>query len=84
MDSIYFVQDLKAGYYGPPFVAVDDVSAIRLFDRIALQSGSDVANNPEDFVLVNAYSYDSTTCNFVERNMRVRGMLRLPHGGACF
>lgn len=71
MDSIYFVHDLKAGYYGTPFIAADNVSAIRLFDRLALRSGSDVADHPEDFVLVNAYSYDFITCSFGERNMRV-------------
>lgn len=71
MDHLYFVHDLKGSYYGTPFLAPDDVSAVRLFDRLALASGSDIANSPEDFVLVHAFSFDATLCDVHERSVRV-------------
>lgn len=71
MDHLYFVHDIKGNYYGTPFLAPDDVSAVRLFDRLALASGSDIANSPEDFVLVHAFSFDSTLCDVHDRSIRV-------------
>lgn len=54
----YTIYDRKALIYSPPFFAVADGAAVRMFQDLAGDTGTQVGRHPADFVLYRCGGYD--------------------------
>lgn len=56
----YTIYDRKALIYSPPFFAVADGAAVRMFQDLVGDTGTQVGRHPGDFVLFRAGQYDDS------------------------
>lgn len=58
--NAYTVYDRKALIYSPPFFAVADGAAVRMFQDLAGDTNTQVGRHPGDFVLYRCGGYDDS------------------------
>lgn len=56
----FTIYDRKALIYSPPFFAVADGAAVRMFQDLVGDSGTQVGRHPGDFVLYRCGGYDDS------------------------
>lgn len=59
--NAYTIYDRKALTYSPPFFAVADGAAVRMFQDLAGDNGTQVGRHPGDFVLYRCGAYDDAS-----------------------
>lgn len=68
MTEVFAVFDLKAGIYAHPFHSVNKETAIRAFVSAGQDANSQLAKNPEDFILFHIASFDEHSGVFQTMN----------------
>lgn len=61
INHAYTIYDRKALVYSPPFFAVADGAAVRMFQDLVSDTGTQVGRHPGDFVLYRCGGYDSAS-----------------------
>lgn len=61
MKKIYSVYDKQHERHNPPFYAVNDIMAKRMFDQAKQDPESDLVKFPQDFKLVCLGAFDETS-----------------------
>lgn len=59
--NAYTIYDRKALTYSPPFFSVADGAAVRMFQDLAGDTGTQVGRHPGDFVLYRCGGYDDAS-----------------------
>lgn len=83
--GMYSVYDVKAENYGPPFFVPSEVTARRMFEKLASDGESMVSRYPDEFKLVHLGFFDSDsgkveTLEFPESKGFAREMKAVSNG----
>lgn len=71
--KVFAIFDSKAGYYKPPFMMRNKGEAIRGFQQLANDGKSQIALNPEDFVLFEIGEFDDQNAIYTQDNNKSLG-----------
>ena len=71
----FSIFDRKAMSYDQPFFVVNEVTAVRMFDRTARDASTMIAAYPEDYVLVHVGEFDTLEARFLAPPEGVRQLV---------
>lgn len=69
--TVYAIYDSKSRSYSMPYFAINDQVALRSFMQLALDNGSEVGRNPEDFSLHQLGTYDNETGTLFDESKKL-------------